>query len=307
MFAVTITNAGLLDITSTVGSVGAAVAAGKLLGLDTAQLQHAISLAAIQVTGMHDSFGTDAKPFHVGRAAQNGLMAALLAEKSVTASLEGIEAERGWVHVVSTKENVTAEVSTLGKTWEIELNTFKPFPCDRIIHAAIDAWIQLRTKAVDQGLDISSITNVTARVHPRVLFLTDNPEPNTGLEAKFSLYHAAAVALLYGEATPTQFTDEAAQNDDVVALRSKVHATSDDSVEEHEASVAAEFESGDVVEIHVSHVIGSWENPLTAEQLKTKFINQVATVVGEERASSAWTAYWNIANATDVSKVVRSY
>lgn len=289
------------------GSIGAAVAAGKLLGLDTEQMQHAISLAAIQVTGMHDSFGTDAKPFHVGRAAQNGLLAALLAEKSVTASLEGIEAERGWVNVVSTRENVTDEFDTLGERWEIELNTFKPFPCDRIIHAAIDGWIQLRTKALDQDLDIDSIVNVTARVHPRVLFLTDNPEPNTGLEAKFSLYHAAAVALLYGEATPKQFTDDAAKDEAVVNLRSKVHATSDDAVEEHEAFVAAEFENGEVVEIHVEHTIGSYENPLTTEQLKTKFIDQTSAIVGDERAGKAWVAYWNISNATDVGKVVRSY
>ncbi|RYP18157.1 hypothetical protein DL765_004083 [Monosporascus sp. GIB2] len=294
-------------ITSTVGSIGAAVAAGRLLGLDTVQMQRAISMAAIQVTGMHDSFGTDAKPFHVGRAAQNGLMAALLAEKSVTASLEGIEAERGWVNVVSTRENVTAGFSTLGDVWEIELNTFKPFPCDRIIHAAIDGWIQLRTKAIDHGLDISSIVNVTARVHPRVLFLTDNPEPNTGLEAKFSLYHAAAIALLYGEATPSQFTDEAAQDEAVVDLRSKVHATSDGTVEEHEAFVAAEFKNGDTVEIHVEHVTGSWENPLTTEQLKAKFIDQTSTIMGNDRAEKAWSAYWNIANATDISKVIRSY
>lgn len=87
------------------GSIGAAVAVGKILDLELEELQKAISIAAIQVTGMHDSFGTYAKPFHVGRAAQNGLMAALLAKNGFSASLEGLEAERGWIHIVSTREH----------------------------------------------------------------------------------------------------------------------------------------------------------------------------------------------------------
>lgn len=170
---------------------------------------------------MHDSFGTDTKPFQVGRAAQNGLMAVLLAKSGFSDPLDGLEAERGWTHVVSTRENITAEFATLGETWETTKSTFKPFPCDRIIHAAIDGWIQLRAQALKQNLDITSITNVTARTHPRVLFLTDDPEPKTGLESKFSIYHAAALALLYGEATASQFLDDVAQNLTVSSCEAK--------------------------------------------------------------------------------------
>ncbi|KAF6800331.1 MmgE/PrpD family protein [Colletotrichum sojae] len=295
------------NITSTVGSIDAAVAVGKILDLELEELQKAISIAAIQVTGMHDSFGTDAKPFHVGRAAQNGLMAALLAKNGFSASLEGPEAERGWIHVVSTRENTTAEFDTLGEVWEIESNTFKPFPCDRIIHAAIDGWIQIRQLALEQNLDILSITNVTARTHPRVLFLTDDPEPTTGLEGKFSVYHTAAIALLYGEATPSQFTDDVVQNSTVIGLREKVHVTSDDTVEEHEAFVSATFEDGTTLEYHVEHTIGSYENPLTAEQLKVKFLDQVGTAIGDSRAEQAWVTFSTIANATHVGEAVRLY
>lgn len=296
-----------VDITSTVGSIGAAVAVGKLLDFNVTTMQQAISIASVQVTGMHESFGTDTKPFHVGRAAQNGLMAALLADQGFTGSLEGLEAERGWVNVVSTRDNVAAEFDTLGETWEISLNTFKPFPCDRIIHAAIDAWIQVREEALDKGLDISSITNITARTHPRVLFLTDDPEPETGLASKFSVYHAAAVALLYGEATPRQFTDEVARNQTVIDLRGKVNVTSDEAVGEHEAFVSVAFGDGQAVDVHVEHCIGSYENPLTKEDLKTKFLEQVGDSIGESRAQKAWTAYSNIANSTDVGKITHMY
>lgn len=278
-----------------------------MLDLNETQLQQAIGIAAIQVTGMHDSFGTDAKPFHVGRAAQAGLMGALLAQQGFTASMEGLEAERGWVNVVSTRQNLTEEFSTLGERWEILQNTFKPFPCDRILHAAIDGWIQVHDQAAEEGLDLTSIANVTARCHPRVLFLTDDPEPSTGLAGKFSVYHAAAVALLNGEATPKQFTDEVVLNSTVIGLRDKVSVTSDDTVEEHEAFVSVEFEDGKTIDIHVEHGLGSFENPLSIEQLKDKYIDQVAAVIGEERAQRASKAWLGITNATDVAEVIRSY
>ncbi|CEI65621.1 hypothetical protein FVEN_g8878 [Fusarium venenatum] len=239
-------------ITSTTGSIGAAVAAGKLLGLDAKQMQRAISIASVQVIGMHESFGTDTKPFHVGAAAQAGLTSALLAKNGFGGSLQGLEAKRGWSHVISTRENLTEEFSTFGKVWETTKNTFKPFPCDRIIHAAIDGWIQIHDQAKEKGYDISKIANVTARTHPQVLFLTDDPKPENGLAGKFSVYHAAAVALLYGEATPSQFTDEAVQNKTVIALQEKVHVTTDDTVSDHEAFVAVEFENGKKLQVHVN-------------------------------------------------------
>lgn len=297
----------MTDITSTVGSIGASVAVGKLLDLNTTQLQHAISIASVQVTGVHESFGTDTKPFHVGRAAQNGLMAALLASNGFGGSPKGLEAERGWVNVVSTRNNLSAEVDTLGERWEIGFNTFKPYPCDRIIHAAIDGWIQLREQALRRNLDILTITNLTARVHPRAIFLTDDPEPETGLAGKFSYYHAGAIALLYGEATPQQFTDEAVNNSTVINIRKKVKAVGDEGVSEHEAFVTASFEDGTKLELHIEHCVGSYENPLSTEQLKEKFIGQVSLTIGESRARKAWNAYWNIDKVDDISNLVKAY
>jgi len=297
----------ILDITSTVGSIGAAVAVGKLIGLDVAKMQQAISIASVQVTGMHDSFGTDTKPFHVGRASQNGLMAALLAERGFSASMEGLEAERGWAKVVSTHENLVLELVTLGEVWEMTRNTFKPFPCDRIIHAAIDGWIQVREIAIEKGLDLNTITNITARCHPRVLFLTDDPKPATGLAAKFSIYHAAAVALLFGKAGPTEFTDDVVQNATVIALRPKVHITSDTAVGSQEAFVTTTFADGTTLDVHVKNTIGSYKNPLDTKGLKAKFLDQVSRVIGNEEANLAFDAYSNILNSTDVGKITQSY
>ena len=148
---------------------------------------------------------------------------------------------------------------------------------------------------------------MTARTAPRVLFLTDNKTPTTGLEGKFSVYHAAAVALLSGEATPTQFTDEMVQNTTVIALREKVAVTSDEAVEEHEAYVTVEFAGGRKIELHVEHGLGSYENPLSVEFLRTKFLEQVTKRIGDARAEKAYTAFLGIANVTDVGMLARSY
>lgn len=283
------------------------MAVGKLLGLNLEQLQHAISIASVQVTGMRESFGTDTKPFHIGRAAQSGIQAAVLAQNGYGSSLEGLEAEYGWAQVVSTRQNVSEELSTLGRSWEITKNTFKPFPCDRIIHAAIDGWIQIHDQAVQKGLGIADMKNATARVSPMVLSLTDNHEPKTGLDAKFSVYHAGAVALIYGEATPAQFTDEVVRNSTVISLRDKVSVTADKEVSEHEAFVAVEFANGTKLEVHVEQALGSIEKPLSDKQLKEKFLEQVSIQIGEKQAAAAFGAFSQIANTTDVGKIARKF
>lgn len=94
-------------ITSTTGSVGAAVAIGKLIGLNTTHMQHAIGVASTQVVGMQEFFGSDTKSFHIGCAARE-MLAALLAQNGYESSLQALEAKYGWLHVVSTREHAIA-------------------------------------------------------------------------------------------------------------------------------------------------------------------------------------------------------
>src|SRR5688500_792465 len=108
-------------ITGTAGVFGAAAAAGRLLGLTEQQMTWALGIAATQSSGLREMFGTMTKPFHPGNAARNGLLAALLAKSNFTSSNQGIEAPRGFAHVLSTEfkpEEITAK---LGETWEIAL------------------------------------------------------------------------------------------------------------------------------------------------------------------------------------------
>lgn len=295
-------------ITSTTGSIGAAVAVGKLLRLDTTALQHAIGVASTQVVGMQEFFGSMTKSFHVGRASQSGMLAALLARNGYTSSLEALEAKYGWTHVVSTRENTTAYFEQLGRVWEVEKNTFKPFPCGIVMHPTIDGCIQLRDQALEQGRDVAgAVKSVELRVNPHVLVLTGKTSPQTGLEGKFSIYHAAAVGLLYGQATPSEFTDSVVLNETVVAMREKVNVTTDEGVTDDQAYISITFDDGSTLEKHVEHAIGSLENPLTEAALKTKFMDQVSKQIGNVRAERAYEAFTNVGNMTDVGKIRMLY
>ncbi|GAW11469.1 hypothetical protein ANO14919_008150 [Xylariales sp. No.14919] len=295
-------------ITSTVGSIGASVAVGKLIGLDTTQMQNAIGVAATQVVGMQEFFGSMTKSFHVGRAAQGGMLGALLAKNNYTSSLQSLEAQYGWLHVVSTRENATAYFDQLGEIWEIEKNTFKPFPCGIVLHPTIDAATQLHNETIQQGKEISSVKSINLQVNSEVLVLTGKTNPTTGLEGKFSVYHAAAVGLLYGEATPTYFTDEAVTNATIVEFRKKVNVTTDDErFSKDQATVTIEFDDGSTLEKHIEHTIGSLENPLTDADLKKKFLDQVSRRIGEARAEKAYAAFKGIGNLTDVGQLRTLY
>src|SRR5499425_1939742 len=206
-------------ITGTAGVFGAAAASSKLLGLSEQQMLWALGLAATQPVGLQEMFGSMTKSFHPGRAAQNGLTAALLASKNFTSSEQSLEAKYGWVNVVSTAHNYGDIVNSLGSQYEISKNTYKPFACGVVMHATIDGCIQLKN---ENKLASDEIDRVELKVHPLVIQLTNKKSPQTGLEGKFSIYHAASVALVEGAGGIDQFSDRAVRDRVIAVLRERV-------------------------------------------------------------------------------------
>lgn len=294
-------------ITSSTGSVGAAVAIGKIMKLSEEQMAHAIGLAAVQVVGLREMFGSDTKSFHPGRAAQSGLLAALLAEKGYTSSPQALEAKRGWANVVAGGGTPKLEqyLSELGQKWEIEANAFKPFPCGIVCHPAIDGCIQLHQEIKSKGLDPKDLTKVEAKVHPLVIELTSKRTPRDGLEGKFSVFHGAAVGLLYGKAGPAQYADEIVRDQTVISIRDKVDATADKELAADEVYLTAHFADGTKLEKHIQHAVGSLEVPMSDEQLTEKFVDQAALVLGQD-AQRASDAAWKIGESDDVVGVLRT-
>ena len=295
-------------ITSSTGSVGAAIGVGKLMHLSEDQMAHAIGIAAVQVIGLREVFGSDTKSFHPGRAAQSGLLAALLAEKGYTSSQATLEAKHGWANVIAGGGTPKLDhyVSELGNKWEIEANAFKPFPCGIVCHPAIDACIQINQEMQSKGLKTQDIKSVEAKVHPLVIELTSKRKPKDGLEGKFSVFHGGAVGLLYGKAGPAQYADDVVTASNVIELRDKIDAVPDQDLKADETVVTVHLSDGSKVEKHVEHAVGSLEVPMTDDQLTEKFIDQCALVLGKESATAASANVWKIAEAADVAEVLRT-
>ncbi|KAK3077928.1 hypothetical protein LTS18_008884 [Coniosporium uncinatum] len=288
-------------ITSTTGSVGAAVAVGKVLGLDVVAMQHATGVAATQVTGLREMFGSHTKSFHLGRAAQNGLVAAVMAGGGFTSSLRALEAKRGWVNVVSTENRLEEVLASLGTRWEVERNAFKPFPCGIVVHPVVDGCVQARSKLADASLRIEDVEVVDVHVHPLVLELTGKTEPKDGLEGKFSVYHGAAVGLLYGKATPAEYEDFVVLDPAVIEVRRKTRATVDESLRAGECHVRLDLGDNKIFEVHVDHAVGSLQSPMSDGQLQAKFLDQCGPVLGDEGASNASDACWGLKQTQDVA------
>jgi 2-methylcitrate dehydratase PrpD len=264
-------------ITGTTGVFGAAAAAGKVLGLDRQQMIWALGIAATQSSGLREMFGTMCKPFHPGRAAQNGLLAAHLAEQNFTSSDRGIEAPRGFAHVLSTKFDPAEITEKLGETWEIALNTYKPFACGIVIHPAIDGCIQLRNA---HGLKARDVASISLKVHPLVLELTGKTEPRTGLEGKFSVYHSCAAAIVHGRCGEHEYSDEVVADPEIVALRGKVRAEAAPDIHEDQVDVTLVTTDGRTLHLFVEHAIGSLKRPLTDQELDGKVRDLCEPVIG---------------------------
>ena len=290
-------------ITGTAGVFGAAAAVGKLIGLDARRLTWALGLAATQAAGLREMFGTMTKSFHPGRAAQNGAMAAFLAEAGFDSSERGIEAPRGFANVLSSKQDYTEILEGLGLRWEAALNSYKPYACGIVIHPTIEGCIGLRGEL---GADVVNIASVHLRTHPLVLELTGKTEPKTGLEGKFSVYHAAAAALIRADGSPTAFTDEAVNDPALVQLRRKVRAETDPGCHEDAVSITLTLNDGRHFERHIEHAIGSKDRPLSDAELEAKFHRQAALVIGDEASGELMKTAWALPRLSDAGEVARA-
>jgi 2-methylcitrate dehydratase PrpD len=288
-------------ITGSTGMLGSAAACARLLKLDLGKTQMALGIAASQPIGVREQFGTMTKPFHPGGAARVGLMSALMAQHGYTASRRALEAPRGLLQVFSDKTDWSEITGRLGQTWEIALNTYKPFACGIVIHPSIDACVQLRDKF---GLKATDIERVSLRVHSLVLELTGKKTPTTGLESKFSVYHSCAVGLLYGQAGEHEYTDEVVNWPEVTALRAKVDAIVDDRIDEAAADITILMNDGRELHLFVEHAIGSVERPMSDSQLQAKFAGQSEPVLGSAKTALAWTLSMGIAQCSDLREFI---
>jgi len=292
-------------LTGTLGSIAAGVAAGKLLGLDRQSLTFAMGIAATQAGGMQQNRGTMCKSFHAGKAAQNGVLAALLAERGFDSTQEIMEGKKGFARIYSDVAVPEALTAGLGQGWLIETNGHKPYACGVVLHPLIDAVIALRNRVLRDGaaIDPATVGEIGLRVHPLVLSITGVVEPSSGLQSKFSTVHSAAVAFIDGAAGIAQYSDARAADPVVAALRRKVNAVSDETLRNDEAHAWVLL--GDTRhDVHIPHASGTAANPMSDAAIEGKFLANATPVIGAERAACARDFVWALENQPDVRALI---
>ena len=268
-------------MTGTTGALASAAVAIRLLRLTGATATHCLSIAATQAAGHREQFGTMTKPFHAGHAAQAGVWAGLLAAGGFTGAPDPLQGRRGMFAVMSSASTPADLVDGLGQQWQIFDNGVKPYACGVVIHPAVDA---VRDLAVRKGLTAERIDKISLRVHPLVQELTGKTDPRTGLEGKFSVTFACAIALLDGRAGEAEFSDTAVHRADVRALMARIEVVPDPEVPHTQAGATALTVDGESVDTWVDHARGTPGNRLTDDELKEKFHGLADNVIGRERA-----------------------
>jgi 2-methylcitrate dehydratase PrpD len=287
-------------ITGSTGTLGAAAACARLLGLDVERTQMALGIAASQPVGLREQFGSMTKPLHPGAAARAGLMSALMARHGYTASPRALEAPRGLMQVVSTKHDWREITEELGQRFEISFNAYKPFACGIVVHPGIDACAQLRAR----GVKPEDVERIELKVHSLVLELCGKKEPADGLQAKFSIYHGCAAGLMFGRAGEGEYADAVVTSPAMVDLRRKVVATVDDAIAEEQVDVTAVLRDGRREHVFIEHAIGSLQCPMSDADLEAKFHGQADEVLGAPRVQALIDACWGVGAAPNLRAVL---
>jgi len=287
--------------TSTFGRFGAAVAAGKLLGLSLEEMKIALGLAGTQAAGVRLVFGTMTKPFHPGKCAFDGVLSAILAQRGFTCAPNIIEGKKGYWEVLGDDSNLEPMVKDLGKKYEVLKNTFKPYAACLLTHPTIDAILEMRGK---YNLKPEDVEAISCDVGKFCLDSAGQVEPKTGLAGKFSTYYCAALALAEGVAGENMFTDKKVQDPQMVALRKKVKAKVVPGYKDTEAKVTITAKGGKKYSAYVDTPKGDPRNPPTDEELENKFRSLAPSVLPQSKIDRLVKAIWSLERLDDVRRLI---
>ena len=297
--------------TATCGSIGAAAGAAKLLGLDREASRRALSIGATQAGGLRENFGTMTKPFHAGRAAENGLVAAEIAALGFTASPNGLEADRGFFRAAGGGYDATAIDGKLGRPWTFHSPgvSIKPHPSGSLTHPGMAVMMDLIRANDIRPQQVRRVKVGTNHNMPNALI---HHRPTNELQAKFSMEFCMAILLIEREAGLGQFTDEVVNRPDVQAMIAKVEFGVDPEAEaagfdKMTTLVEIELTDGRVIRGRADFGKGSPANPMSDEELSDKF-RQCAAWGGlaRDQAEAVLKVLWRIDALADAGELTRA-
>ena len=214
-------------ITSTCGVFGAAMACASALKLDEKQILSCLGLAATQSAGLVEMLGSMARVLNAGVAARNGLASALLAAKGFEGPAQPLEGRRGFFSVFGGSRKLEC---LMPERWALHDVAYKPYPSGVVLHALIDGCLDLRSSG-------KKFEDVIVKMHPLAIERTDRPNPANAIEARLSAQQAVAVCFLRGKAGVAEFSDAAAVDPQVVAMRKRVKVVPDESLDKMAAVI----------------------------------------------------------------------
>ena len=280
--------------TATLGVFGATAAAGRMLDLDEDQMANALALTVSMASGLKSNFGTPVKPLHVGQAAHNGIMAALITKRGMSASPEAFESTYGFFNLFNGEG--TYDVDAILDGWDGTLEVLQPgiaikqHPCCGSAHSAIDAALQIVAR--EGLLTADAIESIETSTHERRLAHTNRPEPRSGLDAKFSVQFLTAKALTSGSIRLADFDDASFLTPTVASLLPRVTSSGHKQADAYLGTVRVVMKDGRVFEDRASTNFGRGPaNPMDDAELSEKFVDCATGRLGADEAGEVFKSF----------------
>ena len=296
--------------TSSIGTLGAAAAAARILGLDADATGYALGIAASAACGLKENLGTMVKPLHAGMAARNGVMAARLAQQGFTASEQALDGAQGYLAAMDSQHQaLDFAVADLGSRWEITQTgiTVKLYPSCAATHVALDTLLDMKRCEGFSARDVDAIAVEVDSITPRLLI---HERPATGLEAKFSMPFCAAAALVYGQLGIDTFDVDRIQEPVIQALlprvTMRVNTAFDAKTSMSQARVTVRLRDGRIYSQCGDGARG-YPGRLTGEELRTKFTGCARRTMRQEAADHAWLALKEMESIDDVRQLTELF
>lgn len=293
--------------TGTCGTFGAAAAASKVLKLMPSEVVNCLGIAGTHAAGLIEVFGTSSKPLNPGRAARDGVMAALLAKVGFTGPRTILEGEKGFLKATSTESSYEKGFASLGLVYEITRNNFKRHASCGHTHAAIDAVLDIKNQFNFRPQDVIEVEVGTYK--DALEIVGKNYEPKTPAEAKFSLPYCIAVAIIDGTVGLRQFTYDNLRRSDISDLIKRVRVYLDNQIDvlypqKLGARVRIKVESGDIYEKIVESAKGSPENSLSRDELINKFIDLASLKMSIEKSKELARTIMKLERLSSISELI---
>lgn len=293
----------------TVGTFGACAAAAKLLGLKGEKLAHALGIAASFAAGVRCNFGTMTKPLHVGRAAENGVTAALLAERGFTADPASLDGRWGFMQVLGgghTPEKIRAG---LGNPLTIVSPgvSIKPYPSGILTHQAMDALLEL---VVEHDLKPEDIKRLKFYAASNILEPIRYTLAINHLQAKFSMQALLAMIVLRRRAGPHEFTNEFIAGAEMQAMQRRIETIHDPEIEAMgyewiRSRLTLETADGRILEKHADkRYRGGPSKPMTDSEVEDKFLICTDGLLTLEQQKNLISTIWSISSQDDSTQLL---